>query len=127
MNSNTDNQTQPMEIENDGVNMIPENFEQYKNRNIQKNVNELLDNFDENTYTNYYNEKKNSLSNTQFDQYYHSNINNFFEVWMGTVAFLVYRNIQMLLDDIPDFPYYDCFVEKTSPQDMAQNILDNLP
>ena len=127
MNSMSDNQTQPMEIENDGVNIDQENFEQYQNRNIQKNVNELLEYFNEHTYTNYYNEKKNSLSNTQFDQYYHSNINKFFEVWRGTVAFLVYRHIQMLLDDIPDFPYYDCFVEKTSPQDMAQNILDNLP
>jgi len=122
---NTDNQIQNIEI--DGVNMEHENFEQYKNRNIQKYVNELLENFNEHTYINYCNVKKNGLSDIQFDQYYHSNINNFFEVWRGNVAFLVYEQIQMLLDDIPDFPYYDCFVEKTSPQDMAQNILNNLP
>jgi hypothetical protein len=123
----SNNQHQHMEIENECVNLAQETFEQYQNRNIQKNVNELLENFNEYTYINYCNVKKNGFSDIQFDQYYHSNINNFFEVWRGTVAFLVYRQIQMLLADIPDFPYYDCFVERTAPQQMAQNILDNLP
>ena len=127
MNSNTDNQIQPMEIEDEGVNMTRENFQQYQNRNIQRNVNELLQNFNEHTYGNYCMEKRNGLNDEQFDNYFHSNINNFFEVWRGNVAFLVYRQIQMLLADIPDFPYYDCFVERTTPQQMAQNILDNLP
>ena len=127
MISNTDNQIQNIEIENDGVNMDQENFEQYQNRNIQKNVNELLENFNKHTYTNYCNVKRNGINDIQFDQYYHSNINNFFEVWRGTVAFLVYRQIQMLLDDIPDFPYYDCFIERKTPQEMTQNILNNLP
>ena len=120
-----DNTIQPMEVVED--NLPRENFDNYRNRRIQENVNELVQNFNEHTYDNFCSEKRSGLNDIQFDEYFHSNINYFFEVWRGTVAFLIYRQIQMLPADIPDFPYYDCFVERTSPRQMAQNILDNLP
>ena len=104
-----DNTIQPMEVVED--NLPRENFDNYRNRRIQENVNELVQNFNEHTYDNFCAEKRRGLNDIQYDEYFHSNINYFFEVWRGTVAFLIYRQIQMLPADIPDFPYYDCFVE----------------
>ena len=61
------------------------------------------------------------------EEEYYYNLDNLFPLWKLIVNAIVLHNYRMGCDDIPDFPYYDCFVEHISPHQMFQIIDTNMP
>ena len=61
------------------------------------------------------------------EEEYYNNLENLFVQWKQIVNAIVLHNYGMGCDDIPDFPYYDCFVEHISPHEMFQIIDRNMP
>ena len=59
------------------------------------------------------------------DEYYNT-LENLFSHWKQIVNAIVVHNYGMGCEDIPDFPYYDCFVEHISPHEMFQIIDTNM-
>ena len=60
----------------------------------------------------------------QSDEEYYNTLDNLFAHWKQIVNSIVLHNYGMGCDDIPDFPYYDLFLENISQHEMFQ-IIDN--
>lgn len=60
------------------------------------------------------------------EEEYYNNLENLFSQWKQIVNAIVLHNYGMGCEDIPDFPYYDCFVEHISPHEMFQIIHGNM-
>ena len=60
------------------------------------------------------------------EEEYYNNLENLFAQWKQIVNAIVLHNYGMGCEDIPDFPYYDCFVEHISPHEMFQIIDGNM-
>ena len=61
------------------------------------------------------------------EEEYNNNLENLFVQWKQIVNAIVLHNYGMGCEAIPDFPYYDCFVEHISPHEMFQIIDRNMP
>ena len=66
------------------------------------------------------------VENIDDEEEYYNNLENLFSQWKQIVNAIVLHNYGMACDDIPDFPYYDCFVEHISPHEMFQIIDRNM-
>jgi hypothetical protein len=84
-------------------------------------------NIDIHSYVNYYTNHKTNRTAEAFDEYYHANLPTFFGIWKDNVSNLVLRNLGLNVLDIPDFAYYDSFIEGIMPDQMVQYIANNLP
>ena len=67
------------------------------------------------------------VEDTNSEEEYYNNLENLFIQWKQIVNAIVLHNYGMGCADIPDFPYYDSFVEHISPHEMFQIIDTNMP
>ena len=99
---------------------------------IQNNPNPLHNHvfnadFEPLEYENYVNQVRNNCNDEQFEIFIEENQSTLFGVWKRNVFNLVYRQVEIHLDDLPDFTYRTCFEENVTPSQMAQHILENIP
>ena len=67
------------------------------------------------------------VEDTNSEEEYYNNLENLFVQWKQIVNAIVLHNYGMGCEAIPDFPYYDCFVEHISPHEMFRIIDTNMP
>ena len=103
------------------------NHEQVANGNHEHPVLGNQINFDPIEYQRLVNTSKINRTEEQFEQYYYENINSFFEVWRRNISNLVFQEIGISLEDLPDFHYRSSFEEHVAAESMARHILDNIP
>ena len=84
-------------------------------------------NIDIHTYIKYIETHKKNRTEDAFDVYYLANLPAFFGIWKENVCNLILINLGISVLDIPDFAYYDSFIEGIMPHQMAQYIENNLP
>ena len=69
-----------------------------------------------------------NMTKEKFDVYFHENSDQFFQVWRKNIWNLVYNQIEMPLEDLPDFDYRIIFDEgMTNPSQMTEYIIKNIP
>lgn len=68
-----------------------------------------------------YNE--NNMDFNDPDEEYYNNLGRQFNIWKGHINRFCLREVNMGCDDLPDMPYYDCFVEGITARDMATKLL----
>ena len=56
------------------------------------------------------------------DQYY---VEPFYQ-WLGDVDKLIVKHLGLNREDLPDFPFYDCFDEMVTPMEMVNYMRENL-
>ena len=115
-----------MDIEED---VVAQQANQQVGHGVAQQANQQVQNanIDIHSYVNYYTIHKTNRTEEAFDVFYHDNLPAFFGIWKENVTILVLRNLGLNVLDIPDFPYYDCFIEGIMPDQMAQHIANNLP
>ena len=115
-----------MVIASNQENNNQQQVDQVVNRNRQ--VGNILEgNFNPMEYIQYLNAFMGNMTEEEFDIYFHENSDQFFQVWKKNIWNLVYSQIQMPLEDLPDFPYRIMFDEgMTTPSQMFQHIMENI-
>ena len=115
-----------MDIEEDGV---AQQANQQVGHGVAQQANQQVQNanIDIHSYVNYYTIHKTNRTEEAFDVFYHDNLPAFFGIWKDNVSNLVLRNLGLNVLDIPDFAYYDSFIEGIMPDQMVQYITNNLP
>lgn len=78
-------------------------------------------------YENYLQQVKVNFNDQQFENFVDQNQNLLFGIWKRNIYNLVFQQVQIHLDDLPDFTYRSSFEESIMPSQMAQYILDNIP
>ena len=61
------------------------------------------------------------------DEEYEQRLRDEFTVWKNQIATVIFHELHLNLEDIPDEPYWDCFVEGVSVQQMYNHILRGFP
>ena len=84
-------------------------------------------NFHPQEYEMYLNQERQNRTEDQFEDFRYLNRNVLFGKWKRNVYNLVYSEIQISLDDLPDFTYRLNFEESKTPNEMSIHILANLP
>ena len=65
--------------------------------------------------------------NVETDEQYEVRLRQEFTVWKNQIATVIFHEQHLNLEDIPDEPYWDCFVEGVSVQQMYNHILRGFP
>lgn len=84
-------------------------------------------NFDPQEYEGFLNQQKDNQTEEQFENFCLANREQLFGMWKRNIYNIVFNQIQISLDDLPDFTYRMSFDESVMPGQMAQHILDNVP
>jgi hypothetical protein len=84
-------------------------------------------NFNPLEYEEYLEQQKINRTEEQFEEFCFSERVQLFGIWKRNIYNIVFGEIHISLDDLPDYPYRISFDEGFIPGQMARHIIDNVP